>query len=48
VRHAGAVWTVAGLLAVGFTAISITSTHEAEPGHAMAIIQAIKPAAQHT
>jgi SAM-dependent methyltransferase len=35
------------LLAAGFTAISITSTHEAEPGLHSAIIQAAKPAAEH-
>ena len=35
------------LLAAGFTAISITSAHEAEPGLHSAIIQAAKPAAQH-
>ncbi|MBO0815316.1 MAG: methyltransferase domain-containing protein [Actinobacteria bacterium] len=35
------------LLAAGFTAISITSTHEAGPGLHSAIIQAAKPAAQH-
>ncbi|HEY6278386.1 MAG TPA: methyltransferase domain-containing protein [Streptosporangiaceae bacterium] len=37
------------LLAVtGFTAITITSTHEAGPGLHSAIIQAVKPAGQHT
>ncbi len=35
------------LLAAGFTPISITRTHEAEPGLHSAIIQAAKPAAQH-
>jgi SAM-dependent methyltransferase len=35
------------LLAAGFTAIGITSTHEAGPGLHSAIIQAAKPAAQH-
>jgi ubiquinone/menaquinone biosynthesis C-methylase UbiE len=35
------------LLAAGFTAISITSTHEAEPGLHSAIIQAAKPGARH-
>ncbi|MGD0377461.1 MAG: methyltransferase domain-containing protein [Streptosporangiaceae bacterium] len=35
------------LLAAGFTAIVITSTHEAGPGLHSAIIQAAKPAAQH-
>jgi ubiquinone/menaquinone biosynthesis C-methylase UbiE len=35
------------LLAAGFIAISITSTHEAEPGLHSAIIKAAKPAAQH-
>jgi SAM-dependent methyltransferase len=34
------------LLAAGFTAISITSTHQAGPGLHSAIIQAAKPAAQ--
>jgi SAM-dependent methyltransferase len=35
------------LLAAGFTAITITSTHQAGPGLHSAIIQAAKPAAQH-
>ena len=35
------------LLAAGFTAINITSTHEAGPGLHSAIIQAAKPAARH-
>jgi SAM-dependent methyltransferase len=35
------------LLLAGFTAISITSTHEAEPGLHSAIIQATKPGARH-
>jgi SAM-dependent methyltransferase len=35
------------LLAAGFTAISITSTHEAGPGLHSAIIKAARPAAQH-
>jgi SAM-dependent methyltransferase len=34
------------LLAAGFTGISITPTHQAEPGLHSAIIQATKPAAQ--
>ena len=34
------------LQAVGFTAISITSTHEAGPGLHSAIVKAAKPAAQ--
>jgi SAM-dependent methyltransferase len=36
------------LLAAGFTAIKITSTHEAGPGLHSAIIRAAKPAALHT
>jgi SAM-dependent methyltransferase len=36
------------LLTAGFTAITITSTHEAGPGLHSAIIQAAKPDAQHT
>ena len=32
------------LLAAGFTAISITSTHQAGPGLQSALIQAAKPA----
>ena len=35
------------LLAAGFTAIGITSTHRAGPGLHSAIIQAAKPAARH-
>ena len=35
------------LLAVGFTSITITSTHEAGAGLHSAIIQAAKPAIQH-
>jgi SAM-dependent methyltransferase len=35
------------LQAAGFAAISITPTHQAEPGLHSAIIQAAKPAAQH-
>jgi arsenite methyltransferase len=35
------------LLAAGFTAISITPTHQAEPGLHSAIIQAAKPTAWH-
>lgn len=36
------------LLTAGFTTISITSTHQAGPGLHSAIIQAAKPAAEHT
>jgi SAM-dependent methyltransferase len=36
------------LEAAGFTAITITSAHAAGPGQHSAIIQAAKPAAQHT
>ena len=36
------------LLTAGFTAIRITRTHQAGPGLHSAIIQAAKPAAQHT
>jgi SAM-dependent methyltransferase len=35
------------LQAAGFTAISITATHQAEPGLHSAIISALKPAAKH-
>jgi SAM-dependent methyltransferase len=36
------------LLAAGFTSINITSTHDIGPGLYSAVIQAAKPAAQHT